>query len=137
MAKKLLCTLWAFASCVATAGNALAAPEPGTISVSSLTVSGCTFTVNVTWSGFTGARDTLEATLLKVFLPTGDGIVVESVIVRPVKGKGGSVSLTPPALAESATPNYFRAEARLFDQKDVTIGGSLLSDIIVAYCDGP
>ena len=136
MAKRLICTLWAVAS-VAASGNVLGAPEPGTISVSSLAVSGCTFTINVTWSGFTGARDTLEASLLKVFLPTGDGIVVESVTVRPIKGKGGSVSLTPPALAESATPNYFRAEARLFDQKDVTIGGSPFSDIIFAYCDGP
>ena len=63
--------------------------------------------------------------------------MVESVIVQPVKGKGGSVSLTPPALAESATPNYFHAEARLFDQKGVTIGGSLFSDIFFAYCDGP
>ena len=136
MTKKLLCTLWACA-CVAAAGNAIAAPEPGTVSVSSLTVSGCTFTVNVTWSGFTGARDTLETSLFKVFPATGDGVVVESVTVRPVKGKGGSVSLTLPALAESATPNYFRAEAQLLDQKGVVIGGSLFSDIIFAYCDGP
>ena len=144
MAKWVLCLLCAFA-CAAHAepglsrapGDALTAPGPGTLSVSSMVI-GCTFTVNVTWSGFAGGNDTLEVSLLQVFPATGDGVILEpSVFVHPVKGKGGSVTVTLPARAESATTNSFRAAASLLDNKGALMSpSSSFSDVIVAYCSG-
>ena len=104
----ILGILWACACTVHAAGDAQAA-RPGTLSVSS-TVSGCTFTVDATWSGFMGGNDTLEVSLSQLFPPPfNDGIGLEpSVFVRPVKGKGGRISVTLPAIAGSATTNPFQ-----------------------------
>jgi hypothetical protein len=136
MAKWFLGILWAFACTAHTAEDELAA-RSGTLSVSS-TVSGCTFTVDVAWSGFMGGNDTLEVFLSQVFPPINDGIILEpSVFVRPVKGRGGSVSVTLPAIAGSATTNSFRAGAQLLDNKGALISPSHhISDVIVAYCNG-
>ena len=144
MAKWMLGILWAFA-CAAHAapgsaqagGVMLAAREPGTLSVSS-TANGCTFTVDVTWSGFSGGSDTLEVFLSQVFPPLYDGGILEpSVFVQPVKGRSGSVNVTLPPIAGSATPNYFRAGAQLLDNKGAMIGSSMnISNVIVAYCNG-
>jgi hypothetical protein len=128
--------LWAFACTTHAAGDALAA-RPGTLSVAS-TVNGCSFTVDVTWSGYTGGNAALEVSLIQVFAPTNDGLILEpSVLVRPVKGRGGSVSVTLPAIAGSVTTNSFRAAAQLLDNKGAPISSSnQWSDVIIAYCNG-
>jgi hypothetical protein len=102
------------------------------------TVSGCTFSVDVAWSGFNGGNDTLEVFLVQVFPATNDGLILQpSVFVRPIKGKGGSVSVTLPAIAGSATTNSFRAAAQLLDQRGTLISPSQhLSDTLVAFCTG-
>lgn len=143
MAKWLLGILWAIAftayapSTALAAGDTLVARQPGSLSVST-TVSGCTFTVDVTWSGFTGGNDTLEVFLLQVYPPLYDGLILEpSVFVHPVKGKSGSVSVTLPAIAQSATPNYFRGAAQLRDSQGAVISQSMYwSDVVFAYCNG-
>jgi hypothetical protein len=128
--------LWAFACTSHAAGDALTV-RPATLSVSS-TVSGCSFTVDVTWSGYLGGNAALEVSLLQLFAPTNDGVILEpSVLVRPVKGKGGSVSVTMPALKVSGMTNSFRAAAQLLDNKGAPIGSSSQwSDVIIAYCTG-
>jgi len=135
--KGFLGFLWAFA-CAAHGASDVLAARTGALSLST-TANGCTFTVDVTWSGFAGGQNTLEVFLSQIFVPTNDGIILEpSVYVRPVRGKAGNVSVTMPALASSATTNSFRAGALLRDNKGGLISASSqLSDVVVAYCSGP
>ena len=107
------------------------------MSVSS-TVTGCTFSVDVSWAGYRGGTNTLEVFLLQVFPPTGDVVVLEpSVFVLPIKGKGGSVSATLPVIAESTATNSFRAAASMLDNKGEILSPSgHWSEVIVAYCNG-
>ena len=102
------------------------------------TVSGCTFSVDVTWEGYRGGHNTLHVYLLQVFPATGDGVVLEpSVFVLPVKGKGGSVSVTLPAIAESPATNSFRAAASMLDNKGEILSPSgHWSEVSIAYCNG-
>jgi len=110
---------------------AIAAPSVGWLSLTS-TVSGCTWTVNVTWAGFKGAK-TLEAYVTQTY--TGAPLVPAFV---PVNSKSGTATVTLAPLAPSATLNTFYAWAQLLDAHGNTIPGSLdFASISSAYCTAP
>jgi len=96
------------------------------------TVSGCTWTVNVTWAGFKGAK-TLEAYITQTY--TGAPLVPAFV---PIKGQSGTASVTLAPLASSTTLNMFYAWAQLLDAHGNSIPGSLdFASISPAYCTAP
>jgi hypothetical protein len=113
---------------LASSGPAVAAPSVGWLSLTS-TVSGCTWTVNVTWAGFKGAK-TLEAYLTQTY--TGAPLVPAFV---PVNSKSGTATVTLAPLAPSPSLNNFYAWAQLLDAHGNPIPGSLdFASVSPAYC---
>ena len=95
-------------------------------------VSGCTWTVNVTWAGFKGAK-TLEAYVTQGY--TGVPLVPAFV---PVNSKSGTATVTLAPLAPSTTLNMFYAWAQLLDAHGNPIPGSLdFASVSPAYCTAP
>jgi hypothetical protein len=116
---------------VSSAPAMAAAPSAGWLSLTS-TVSGCTWTVNVTWTGFKGAK-TLEAYVTQTY--TGAPLVPTFV---PVNSKSGIATVTLTPLAPSATLNNFYAWAQLLDAHGNPIPGSLdFASVSSAYCTAP
>jgi hypothetical protein len=111
--------------------SAAAAPSAGGWLSLTSTVSGCTWTVNVTWAGFKGAK-TLETYLTQTY--TGAPLVPAFV---PVKSQSGTAIVTLAPLAPSTTLNNFYAWAQLLDAHGDAIPGSLdFASISPAYCTG-
>jgi hypothetical protein len=105
-------------------------PTVGWLSLTS-TVSGCTWTVNVAWAGFKGAK-TLEAYVTQTY--TGAPLVPASVPVN----KSGTATVTLAPLAPSATMTNFYAWAQLLDAHGNPIPGSLdFASVSPAYCTAP
>ena len=110
---------------------AAAAPSVGWLSLTS-TVSGCTWTVNVTWAGFKGAK-TLEAYVTQTY--TGTPLVPAFV---PINSKSGTATVTLAPLVPSTSLNMFYAWAQLLDSHGNPIPGSLdFASISPAYCTAP
>ena len=111
---------------------AAAAPTQsvGWLSLTS-TVSACTWTVNVTWANFKGAK-TLEVYLTQTY--TGTPLAPAFV---PVKNQSGTATVTLAPLASSNNLNMFYAWAQMLDSHGNPIPGSLdFASVSPAYCTG-
>lgn len=110
---------------------AASTPSVGWLSLTS-TVSTCTWTVNVNWANFKGAK-TLEVYLTQTY--TGAPLVPAFI---PVNSKSGTATVTLAPLAPSTTLNMFYAWAQLLDSHGNPIPGSLdFASVSPAYCTAP
>ena len=95
-------------------------------------VSGCTWTADVTWSGYKGSKT------LEVYLSEGyDGAPLVPTFVR-VKNQQTTATVTLPPLAPSTTLRTFYVWAQLLDTHGNPIPGSLdFTGQSLEYCTAP